>query len=322
MPGWLFFDLEGPLSSEDCAFELMGLFPKGKHVFKAVSRYDDLLYVKKGEEYVPGNALALIIPFLLRHGISSRDMVRLAKRARLIPGAHEIISWAKARGWKVGCITTAYEPFATVLTRKLGIPQGNVVATKLPQDKSFPLSQEEINLIDKVVEEIDSLSPPDDSRIEEILGRFFAFDLPRTRLGKTVEKVKPVGGQAKVKAVRRFCSSLADCVAVGDSITDSAVLKEVGKEGGISIAFNANEYALRESTVGLASTHISDLEPLLVAWEEGGRERVERAVKEKEGGEGDRPIFHWLPGKEDLSYIKEEHLRLRIFLRREAALLG
>jgi len=321
MPGWLFFDLEGPLSPEDNAYELLGLFPKGKHVFEAVSRYDDLLYVKKGEEYIPGNALALVIPFLLRHGISSRDMVRLAERARLIPGAHEIISWAKARGWKVGCITTAYEPFATVLTRKLGIPQENVVATKLPQDKSFPLSEEEINLIDKVVEEIDSLSP-DDSRVKEILGRFFAFGLPRTRLGKITEMVNPVGGQTKVKAIRRFCSSLANCVAVGDSITDGVMLKEVGKEGGISIAFNANEYALRASTVGLASTHISDLKPLLVAWEEGGRERAERAVKEKEGGEGDRSIFHWLTGKEDLSHIKEQHLRLRRSMRKEAALLG
>ncbi len=321
MPGWLFFDLEGPLSPEDCAFELMGLFPKGKHVFKAVSRYDDLLYLNKGEEYEPGNALALIIPFFVRYGISSQDMVKLAEEARFIPGAHEIISWAKARGWKVGCITTSYEPFATVLTRKLGIPQENVVATNLPQDK-ISLSEEEINLIDKVVEEIDSLFPSDDLRIEEVLGRFFAFDLPRTRLGKAVEKVKPVGRQTKLKAIRRFYSSLADCVVVGDSITDGAMLKEVGKEGGISIAFNANEYALQESTVGLASTHISDLEPLLVAWEEGGREKVKRAVKEREGGEGNRSIFHWLSGKEDLSYIKEEHLRLRRFMRKEAALLG
>jgi predicted HAD superfamily phosphohydrolase len=100
------------------------------------------------------------------------------------------------------------------------------------------------------------------------------------------------------------------------------MLKEVAREGGMSIAFNANEYALRESTVGLASTHISDLDPLIIAWEEGGREGVKRMVRGREGGEGDRSIFHWLPGREDLSLVKEVHLRLRRLMRREAALLG
>jgi len=37
------FDLEGPLSPQDNAYELMKLFPDGDKVFEVISRYDDLL---------------------------------------------------------------------------------------------------------------------------------------------------------------------------------------------------------------------------------------------------------------------------------------
>jgi hypothetical protein len=40
-PRCIAFDLEGPLTSQDAAFELMGQVPGGHEVFRAISRYDE-----------------------------------------------------------------------------------------------------------------------------------------------------------------------------------------------------------------------------------------------------------------------------------------
>jgi hypothetical protein len=78
------------------------------------------------------------------------------------------------------------------------------------------------------------------------------------------------------------------------------------------------------STLGLASTHLSDLAIVLEAWEEGGREVVRQIVEEKEraGGVGNREHLHWLEGAKDLKLPLEIHLQIRRLVREEASKLG
>jgi energy-converting hydrogenase A subunit R len=111
---------------------------------------------------------------------------------------------------------------------------------------------------------------------------------------------------------------------VGDSITDFKILQAVNKTGGLAVAFNANEYALKYATLSLASVRLDDLWVVLEAWERGGRQDVERVVKEKEkaGGTGDREWFHWIAGTKDITRALEIHKRIRHLVREEAAKLG
>jgi energy-converting hydrogenase A subunit R len=137
-----------------------------------------------------------------------------------------------------------------------------------------------------------------------------------------------VGGQRKVEALKQFAQlkgqHLSNWVVVGDSITDFKMLEAVDQAGGLAIAFNANEYALPYATMGLASTHIYDLLPVLESWKKGKRSAVEKLVKEKEkaGRKGDREHFHWLAGIEDIAVPLEIHKRIRRVVREEAAALG
>jgi energy-converting hydrogenase A subunit R len=111
---------------------------------------------------------------------------------------------------------------------------------------------------------------------------------------------------------------------VGDSITDFKMLRAVNKSGGLAIAFNANEYALPYSTLGLASVSLYDLWIVLEAWETGRREDVERVVKEMEraGGAKDRGWLHWLDRPQDITPALKIHKRIRRLVREEAAQLG
>ena len=168
----------------------------------------------------------------------------------------------------------------------------------------------------------------DDARIKQSLDYFFWEKLPTTNLGMAIKEVKPVGGRRKVAALTRFADAhnqpLSKWVVVGDSITDFRMLQSVDKEGGLAIAFNANEYALPYSTMGLASTFISDLTEVLETWQKGQRKGVETIVREKEktGGVGDRGHFHWLSGRENIDEVIEIHKRIRRLVREEAGKLG
>ncbi len=324
------FDLEGPLSPQDNAYELMKLFPNGDKIFEVISRYDDLLTLEERDGYEPGDTLALIVPFLVHHNITEADIVRLASKASLTNGAAELIDWLQSRGWKVFCISTSYEQYAIHITQKLGIYAHNVACTPFPLDKfRITLCKADFELLQETEADILTMSPvADDARIKQNLDRFFWEKLPTTNLGMAIKEVKPVGGRRKVAALNRFAETyhqpLSDWVVVGDSITDFRMLQAVEEAGGLAIAFNANEYALPYSTISLASTFISDLKEILQAWSKGQRRAVEKIVtgKEKTGGVGDRGYFHWLSGRKNIDEVIKLHKRIRRLVREEAGKLG
>jgi len=324
------FDLEGPLSPQDNAYELMKLFPNGDKIFEVISRYDDLLTLEEREDYEPGDTLALIVPFLILHNISEANIGSLAAEASLTGGADKLISWLQYNGWKVFCISTSYEQYAIHITQKLGIYTHNVACTPFPLDKlRATLSQEEVKLLKQAEEDMLTMEPvADDKRIKQSLDNFFWEKLPATDLGAAITQVKPVGGRRKVAALTKFADKyeqpLSNWVVIGDSITDFRMLQAVEEAGGLAIAFNANEYALPYATMGLASTLISDLTGVLEAWQKSKRGWTERVVKYKErvGGKEDRGYFHWLSGRKDIDPIIEVHKRIRRLVREEAGKLG
>ncbi len=325
----IFFDLEGPLSPQDNAYELMKLFPRGGEVFEVISRYDDLLALEGRPGYEPGDTLALIVPFLICHRVSEDDVAGLAQRASLVDGARELISSLSSSGWKVFCISTSYEQYASRIAQRVGIFSDNLACTRFSLNRYLSLARKgDVIKIEQMERTILALSLGDDEGIKQGLDGFFGEVLPKTSLGTAQKEVKPVGGRRKVEALLGFAQahgrSLGQVVVVGDSITDSEMLKAVDEAGGLAIAFNANEYALPYATMGLASTNLGDLEVVLDAWAEGSRQAVERVVREKErsGGVADREHFNWLVGREDLEQPLNIHKRIRRLVREEAGKLG
>ena len=323
------FDLEGPLATQDNAYELMKLFSGGGKLFETISRYDDLLTLEGKADYEPGDTLALIAPFLVYHKIKERDISELARKATLTGGAAALVSRLGAQGWNVFCISTSYEQYALRIASRLNIFSQNVTCTSFPLDKiSRMLNKEDFRSLETLEGNILSALLVDDGWIKKQLDRFYWKELPKTNLGSLLKQVKPVGGQRKVEALKHFAQvkgqPLSNWVVVGDSITDFKMLRVVDQAGGLAIAFNANEYALPHATMGLASTYIYDLLPVLETWKKGKRSAVEKLVKgkEKAGGNGDREHFHWLVGVKNIATPLKIHKRIRRVVREEAAALG
>lgn len=324
------FDLEGPLSPQDNAYELMGLFPDGDKIFEVISRYDDLLTLQGKEGYEPGDTLALIVPFLVHHRVTEGDITALAGDATLVHGASQLISELISQGWDVYCISTSYQQYARRICQRVGIAEENLACTALALDRYVAaLSSTHLSIVEQLEQKIKGLRPVDDDpQIKQELDRFYWEELSGTSLGELLAEVKPVGGARKVAALQRFASArnlaLSDWIVVGDSITDCRMLQAVDEAGGLAVAFNANEYALPRATISLASANIDDLKVALDAWADGRRERVGEVVKglERTGGKGERNHFHWISGRRDLEEPLGIHKRLRGIVRSGAAKLG
>ena len=126
------FDLEGPLSPQDHAFEAMKLVPNGEKLFKEISRFDDILALKGQKNHQPGDTLKLIAPFLILGGVTPADLKKVSQKAKLVPGAKELVKKLKKEGWKIFIISTSYKQHALNIAGGLGVSQEDVFCTKFP----------------------------------------------------------------------------------------------------------------------------------------------------------------------------------------------
>ena len=283
------FDLEGPLSPQDNAFEVMGLIEDGKKIFEIISRYDDILTLESRENYEPGDTLSLIVPFLLYHDISEKDIRKISDRAMIVPGVGYMIPRLKKGGWDPYIISTSYEQHAYNIAEKIGIEREKTFCTKLPLDKlKTEIRERDANLIEEAERDILErlYTTKDDKQIKERLDRFYYRDMKGTELGRIMDGIKVVGGQRKVDALLKIGQmnnkNLSEIVAVGDSITDYKMLDVVRKERGIAIVFNGNDYAIPYANFGLASQDMRFLLILTDSYVSGGGANVRRVVKEWE----------------------------------------
>lgn len=351
------FDLEGPLSPQDNAYEVMRLIENGDKIFEVLSRYDDLLAFKNRVGYEPGDTLALIVPFLLSNNITEKDISKVSAKAKIVNGAKELISMCRDLGWKTYIISTSYEQHAYSIGARLGVNKENIICTSLQLDKLKKSVSEDIAIIKKAEDDILKFYENMDKNKEEMIARldeFFYKELPKKSYGDVFSKVKVVGGMRKVEAMLKIAQEnkveLRDIIVVGDSITDSLMLKKVKEENGIAIVFNGNSYAVPYANLGLASMDIRFLQIIVNAltieedvikivkeWEKNRtyfakvqipyhmitpeiKEFLESVKIPKEKF----PYFNYLEGasSEKLSKVIEIHQLFRKWVRGEAAKLG
>ena len=203
MTNFICFDLEGPLSPQDHAYEVMRLILDGQKLFEILSHYDDLLTLEGQENHEPGDTLKFITPFLICGGVTENDLKKISQEAKLTEGAKEFIDELKKTNWKIFIISSAFEQHALNIAEKVGIPQSNVFSTQFPLD-SFrrEINREEVNELGPVKEKIILLRG--DKEIKDFLDEFFGEKVPRDypTINKVLNTVQVIGGSRKVEALK------------------------------------------------------------------------------------------------------------------------
>jgi energy-converting hydrogenase A subunit R len=289
------FDLEGPLSPQDNAYEVMKLMgEEGAAIFEVIGRYDDIISLEGREGYEPGDTLALIVPFFLVHDITEDDIRAVSARAKIVEGVEYLFKKLQAENWDIYIISTSYEQHAHNIGRRLGIPEDHIKCTKLDLTKRKQTLQETVfPVLESAQEEILTLYSDLDSdstdRIVKCLDELFFSRLPE--LGVDVFSTQVIGGERKAEAIRTIAHekgiALRDVIAVGDSITDYKMLNEVATHDGVAVVFNGNEYAVPYANVGLASVDIRFLYLVCEAFERGGKGAAMDVVTKWEDNRGE-----------------------------------
>lgn len=343
------FDLEGPLSPQDNAYEVMKLIgAEGASIFEVISRYDDIISLDEREGYEPGDTLALIVPFFLLHDITEYDIARVSARAKIVRGAEYLFKRLHAEDWDIYIISTSYAQHAYNIGNKLGVSEDHIICTNCSFDfekKKKALAKKYLHTVKKAEEDILALTlyseiESENTKQERIVKRlddFFFQQLPA--LGFDIFTTRVMGGERKAEAIRAIVQekdiALHDLIVVGDSITDYKMLKEVATHGGVAVVFNGNEYAIPYANVGLASADIRSLYLVCDAFERGGKRKVMDVVRNWEDDQRDLEddpanmnlsisYFHNL---EDADQRRREeiikiHKQFRMQVREDAGKLG
>lgn len=319
------FDLEGPLSPQDNAYELMALIPEGRRLFERISRYDDLLTLEGRANYEPGDTLKLILPFLLVHGIGEEHIRKVSEKAPLVSGALECVQEVWAKEWLPCIISTSYIPHALHIAERLGVPPDLVVATQVAFEAwGSALTEDTFGMVLSWQQRILECPSDDDECLRQLMDEFFWTHFSKHPLGVVLD-LKVMGGRRKTEALQELAHQaqlpLSRCAVIGDSITDFQMLQTVRDEGGLAIVFNGNEYALPYGTVGAAALDLRAILPLLKAFADGGIAAVQGWVQGQQPDNELAPHYHWLEGDEWQKALPI-HRRFRQAVRGQAAKLG
>ncbi|MFN3422230.1 MAG: hypothetical protein ACK40X_10965 [Armatimonadota bacterium] len=319
------FDLEGPLSPQDNAYELMALIPEGRQLFERLSRYDDLLALSGRPNYEPGDTLKLILPFLLVHGINETHIRQVSEKAVLVNGASECVQSIWSRGWQPCIVSTSYKPHALNIAGKVGITPDLVAATEVDFNVlEGVMTDDSYSLVLTWQHRVLECPADDDKQLRQLLDEFFWEHLVKFPIGIVLD-LPVMGGRRKTESLRNFLNkaglSFSQCAAIGDSITDAHMLQTVWEEGGLAIVFNGNEYALPYGVVGVASLDLRAILPLLEIFAKDGLESVKDwASEQKPPGEWD--AHYQVLSEENWQNALSVHRRFRQAVRGQAAKLG
>ncbi|MDR2830661.1 MAG: HAD hydrolase family protein [Methanobrevibacter sp.] len=243
-------DCEGPISLNDNAYELCREFiPDGDKFFKVVSSFDDYLVGVNHENYNAGDTLKLIAPFLRAYGLSNEKILEFSnKNLSLLNGAKETMEYAK-KNMISYIVSTSYGQYIKALSNEINFPYKNTFYTYLDID-TIPIKDDEKDLLFSFKDEI---LKSDFDHQEKI----FFEEIPKLNIGRISENIVTVGGLGKKIAINKIMAredlTGKGLMYVGDSITDVESLQFVRESEGLSVSFNGNESALKESEIAIIS---------------------------------------------------------------------
>ena len=265
-------DCEGPISKNDNAFEITARFvPNGDKLFTLISKYDDVLAdVLKKPGYTAGSTLKLILPFLKAYDVTDAQMEEFsAQNLILIANSKDTLQHVRAVA-SAFIVSTSYEHYIKALCRAINFPYENTYCTKLSIDK-YAVTEKEKMRLKEIAKEIAQMPmiviPPAAKLIEDFsvadqetierLDTIFWSEIASMSLGRIFSEVTTVGGSQKAAAIEDVVAklhvALEDVMYVGDSITDVEAFQLVRENGGLTVSFNGNNYAVRNAEIAVLS---------------------------------------------------------------------
>lgn len=262
----------GFLTKNNDIRDLCGKFIKdGEHFFDVVERYDRLTaYVLNRDENTAGSYYKWCVPFLKANGATDHLLYKYSKESlELMPNARRTITYIS--NLLPSYITTSvFEHGMMEIQERLGNPLCQISDTKLCIDQCM-MGRSEARGLKDVADSISSLKIP---------GDFYELNVPTELKPEDVEiiryldtvfpgKISDAGAMGLMEStdamtshrkayrmldIRRLTAiDLDSTMYIGSSATDFQPMNLVYEAGGLSMAFNGEEFAVRGSNIAVLS---------------------------------------------------------------------
>jgi energy-converting hydrogenase A subunit R len=226
--------------------------------------------VLKKHGYSAGSTLKLIVPFLKAYDITDGQMEKFsAQNLILIANSKDTLQHVRTVA-SAFIVSTSYEHYIKGLCKALDFPYENTYCTQLTLDKYAVTEQEKMRLkeIAKEIVQMPMIAIPSAAKtIEDFsiadqktirwLDMVFWSEIAGMNSGRIFSEVSTVGGSQKAAAIEDTVAKLhvplEDVMYVGDSITDVEAFQLVKANGGLTVSFNGNNYAVRNSEIAVLS---------------------------------------------------------------------
>lgn len=167
-------------------------------------------------------------------------------------------------------MSTSYEHYIRSLCEYLDFPFGNTYCTRLNLD-NYSITAQEKAILRSLAKEISAMNmieiSPETKSLKDLekkdqetvnrLDEIFWEKISQMSCGRIFSEVIAVGGEQKAEAIRDIANKiqipLSNILYVGDSITDIHALKLVRENGGLTISFNGNNFAVKNAEVAILS---------------------------------------------------------------------
>ena len=284
-------DLEGPVTINDNPRDLCTHFiDRGQRLFAVVSRYDQVLArVIRRQGYKSGDHLRLILPFLKAYGVTDNRMQEFSrKHVKVVPGADKAMRFVQELMASF-MVSSGYEHFVGAVCEEIGFPFDNVYCTRLSLD-SVRIDDWESQILKNFAQEIALMPmlevPPGARSMREFpskdqqtiarLDEIFWQEMSDLSSYRFLNEVSIIGGDDKAASIVDVCKktgvSMEDTCYIGNDVSDVQALALVKRGGGLSIAFNANESAVKEAEVLVLSSNAVTTSILVEAFHRAGRD--------------------------------------------------
>lgn len=299
-PKVLFTDGEGPLVFKDLARDISRRVLGGITFFDTLSMYNGFKAETQSGPNEPGDTLALLVPHLLTSGITDEYLKRESQNAALAPGVEGYLKNLYENGWRILVISTAYNALWDYVGPKLGIPYADITSTRLNLESLREIWSEQSGIATRSLESFvimnqESIEEAQETyRRGESLEDLFTQNRAMIQVRKAMdqlyqetlpglgfnpfEAIKAINGREKAETVIRIAAEMRikpeDIVYIGDSITDDRAIKCVRENRGLAIAVNADRFALKNATLGIATQDMQALIPIIEGFSRGGHEAL------------------------------------------------
>ncbi len=286
-------DLDGPITTNDVALQLCEDFiPDGAQLYAKLRKYDDLVSKRSGS-HTPkvGGRQQLILPFLRAYGVNDSKMHEFSRaHIKMSPGAAKTMRFVQELMASF-LVSASYEHHVSEVCDLIGFPYENAYCTKLSMDV-VQMDNWEADLLKNYAREVVSL-PPFDAPIDakepaeltpcnqitfDRLDDIFTKEISDLNAFRLVTEVHSTGADEKAADLLDICKktgvSLEDTMYIGSDSTDVLALQLVKRGGGLSIAFNGNPEATKESVVKVVSENSVVLSVMTEAFYKSGKDAV------------------------------------------------